>query len=85
MAHAVPHEQREHFDRVAVEDLIAIHLARASGLLICIVTEIQGYFRFEGANINQRIHQVWDALLAMPDIKELFDERYAKLMSDRGI
>jgi preprotein translocase subunit Sss1 len=85
MAHAVPHEQREHFDRVAVEDLIASHLARASGLLICIVTEIQGYFRFEGANINQRIHQVWDALLAMPDIKELFDERYAKLMSDRGI
>jgi len=55
--------------------------------LISVVTELQAYFRFDdaGARINERIHEVWNALLPTFTIKELYDERYAKLMKDGGI
>jgi hypothetical protein len=68
--------------------LIARHVPRVAAILLCTPTEVQAYFRFDrdqSAHINQRLHQVWDALLHVPEIKELYDERYAKLMSDKGI
>jgi hypothetical protein len=71
-----------------MELVIALHIARVAGLLLCTLTEVQAHFRFDrdhSARINQRLHQVWDALLPVPEIKELYDERYAKLMGDRGI
>ena len=49
------------------------------------ITEVQAYFCFDGAHINQRLHTVWNALIRVPEIKELYDERYAKLMKDKGI
>lgn len=80
------HEQRENIDQTHPRVLF-MHIGRAAGVLLCIVTELQAYFRFDddGARINQRIHEVWKALTPVPEIKELFDERYAQLMKDRGI
>ncbi len=80
----VPHEYRPRVD-VAFERMIFMHLGRMAAVLLCMLTEVQAYFRFEGARINQRLHQVWDALRPVPEIKELYDERYDKLMKDKGI
>jgi hypothetical protein len=83
----LPHEHRP-----MVEDrgeiMIGQHVPRAAAILLCTLTEVQAYFRFdlEGvARINQRLHQIWNALLPVPEIKELYDERYGKLMQDKGI
>ena len=58
---------------------------RVAVFLLCMITEVQSYFRFDGAHINQRLHQVWNALLPAPEVRELYEERYSKLMSDKGI
>jgi hypothetical protein len=65
--------------------LMSLHLSRAALVLLCIITEVQAYFRFEGANIGPRIHNVWSALMPAFEVKELYDERYAQLMIERGI
>jgi hypothetical protein len=66
-----------------------MHLARRAAVIpICIVTELQAYFRFDddGARINERIRAMWDVLISVAEIKELYDEgRYSQLMKDRGI
>ena len=49
------------------------------------LTEIQAHFLFDGGNINHRLHEVWNALIAVPEVKELYDLRYAQLMKDKGI
>jgi hypothetical protein len=68
-----------------VEGVIALHVSRAAAIQLCTLTELQAHFRFDGARINERLHQVWDALLPVPEIKELYDQRYAQLMLDKGI
>lgn len=65
--------------------LTAMHLVRAAAILLAMVTEIQAYFAFTGANINSRIHQVWNALIPLLEVKELYDKRYARLMRNKGI
>ncbi len=77
----LPHEVRPQVE-TASEIMISIHVPRVAGILLCMLTEVQAYFRFDGAHINQRLHQVWNALIPVPEIKELYDERYAKLMED---
>jgi hypothetical protein len=47
------------------------------------ITELQLYFRFEGAYINSRIHRMWEALMGLFEAKELYDERYRELMANR--
>ncbi len=81
----IQHEDRDRFHTVVVEQMIAIHVARAAGVLLCMLTEVQAHFRFDGARINERLHQVWNALLPVPEIKELYDQRYSKLMLDKGV
>jgi hypothetical protein len=81
----IPHEQRADFDNIVVELAISQHTFRAAALLLCILTEIQARFRFDGARINQRLHEVWNALIPVPEIKELYVERYSKLMTEKGI
>jgi hypothetical protein len=80
----VPHEYRPKIE-IGLETMIAIHIPRLAAVLLCMLTEVQAYFRFDGARINQRLHLVWNALLPAPEVRELYDERYAKLMSDKGI
>lgn len=81
----VPLELREQFETEIVERMIATHVVRAPGILLSTLTEIQAHFRFDGARINTRLHDIWDALRRTPEIKELYDLRYKKLMKNRGI
>lgn len=68
-------------------DFMTMGLARAAVILLCMVTELQAHFHFDddGARINERIHAMWNALMPLFDVKELYNERYAQLMKDRGI
>ena len=80
----VPHEARPQIDE-AYERMIFMHISRMAAILLGILTEVQAYFKFDGANINQRLHKVWDVLRRVPKIKELYDARYKKLMKQKGI
>ena len=80
----LPHEHRPQLDD-NFETLLSIHIPRVAAILLCILTETQAYFRFDGAHISQRLHEIWNALILAPEIKELYDERYAELMREKGI
>jgi len=62
-------------------------IGRAATVLLCLITELQAHFHFDdnGARINERIHEMWGALMPSFDVKELYDERYKQLMEDREI
>lgn len=76
-------------DRPKIDDALhrqrAMHLMRASLILLATITEIQAYFHFRDANIDSRLHAIWNPVLQSPEAKELYDERYKKLMESRGI
>ena len=80
----LPHENRPKVDE-SYDIFVSKHLGRAATVLLCMVTELQARCRFEGANINERICQVWEALTPLSQAKELYDVRYKHLMDDRGI
>jgi hypothetical protein len=80
----LPHEDRHKLDEVG-ERMIFLHVSRAAAILLCLLTEVQSSFRFDGANINHRLHKLWNALIVVPEIRELYDERYAALMKTKGI
>jgi hypothetical protein len=82
----LPHEDRPKLDEIHPIRL-STHIAQAAGILICVVTELQAYFHFDdaGACINERIHEVWNALIPTFTVKELYTKRYAQLMQDKGI
>lgn len=65
---------------LAGERMVFLSVSRAAAILLCLLTEVQAYFRFEGANINKRLHDVWKALNVAFEIKELYQKRYRKLM-----
>ena len=61
----LPHDMRpivaENWPR-----FISMHLSRAAGVLLCILTEVQAKYQFdkEGtARINERLREIWNALL----------------------
>ncbi len=80
----LPHEDRPKVDE-SYEVFVTTHLGRAATVLLCIITELQAHYRFEGANIDERICKVWNALLPLDEAKELYDGRYRKLMQERKI
>ena len=82
----LPHEQRPKLDEIQPVRLSS-HITQAAGILIGVVTELQPYFHFDdaGAHINERIHEVWNALLPTFTVKKLYEERYAQLMQESGI
>jgi hypothetical protein len=84
LEHDIPPDQRPELEEKAMRAIFG-HMTRASAILLCILTELQAYFRFDGARINERLLGVWDALVPAPEVKDLFDSRYAKLMQDTGI
>jgi hypothetical protein len=81
---AIPRELWPKMDDIHLR-LMSLHMARAAIIILCIVTEVQAHFRFTDANINARIHRVWNALMPIFEAKELYDERYAQLMADKAI
>ena len=81
---AIPNELWPKMEDIHLR-LMTMHMARAATIMLCIVTELQAYFGFTDANINARLHRVWSALMPIFEAKELYDERYAQLMADKGI
>jgi hypothetical protein len=55
---------------------VSKHLGRA--------TELQVRCRFDGANINERIFQTWNALVPLFEAKEPYDGRYKQLLEYKG-
>ena len=88
IADSFPHEERPKVDALHPR-ILTMHISRAALLLLCIITELQAYFRFDGANINTRIHEMWNALIPpgvpVVEARELYEKRYAELMDDKGI
>jgi hypothetical protein len=80
----LPHASRPKVDE-SYASLISTHIGRAATVLLCLLTEIQAYCRFDGAHINERMTKIWGILLPRLEVKELYDARYAKLMADRGL
>lgn len=64
----------------AAERHIGVHLCRAAGVLLSLLTEIQHFCKFEEARIDQRLSEMWSAILPVVEVKELFDHRYHKLL-----
>jgi hypothetical protein len=83
---SLDHELREHLDE-RHPDFMTMCLSRAAAVLLCTITELQAHFNFDddGARINERIHKMWNVLMPVFDIKELYKERYEKLMQEKGI
>ena len=75
----IPHEMREGAADAA-ERNIAMHIGRAAGLLLCLLTEIQHYFGFENADVDQRLGEIWAAILPVIEVRELYDLRYKSLL-----
>src|SRR5438445_4753814 len=77
MEDSIPIDNRHEFGE-AHPQVMSVHLSRGAAVLLCIVTELQVHFKFDsnGARINERIHEVWNVLVPVPEIKELYDERY---------
>jgi hypothetical protein len=86
IADILPLEDRPKLDEIHPVRL-GTHFSQSAGVLISVVTELQAYFHFDdnGARINERIHEVWSALLPTFTVRELYDERYSQLMKDKGI
>jgi len=80
----MPHEERPKIEEISM-GIIFGHMTRACAILLCIVTELQAFFRFDGARIDSRLHEVWNALLPAPEVRDLYDSRYAQLMKNKGI
>jgi hypothetical protein len=81
---SLQHEERPKLDDGHLR-LLSKHLSQAAAILLCIVTELQAHFHFEGANIDERIHKMWNSLMQAFVVKELYSERYEQLMKDKGI
>jgi hypothetical protein len=81
---SLPHEKRSSLDEKH-SLIMSMHSARAAAILLCFVTELQAHFHFEGARIDERIHEMWNALMPVFEVKELYNERYARLMADKHI
>ena len=80
----LPHESRDQLE--GTYDLhVSTHIGRSSTALLCIVTELQAYCRFDGASVDHRICEVWSTLLGFPGARELFDARYGSLMRHRNM
>jgi hypothetical protein len=81
---SLPHDRRPFIEKTYIA-VLTKHIGRAAMALLCIVTELQLYFRFDGADINNRICQMWDALLPFFEAREIYEERYKQLIAEKGI
>ncbi len=87
IADALPHESRPKL-RVHFLPYITMHLCRAASILLCILTEVQVRFRYDQektARIDERLREVWTALIVAMEPREFYDKRYRALMIDAGI
>ena len=81
IASGIPHEMRGEVEDAAERD-IAMHFGRTAGLLLCLLTEIQHFYKFDGAEIDKRLGQLWAAMIPMVEIRELYDYRFKGLLRE---
>jgi hypothetical protein len=83
---SLEHDERDRLDQEH-PDFMTTCLSQAAAVLLCTITELQLHFHFDdaGAQIDERIHKMWNVLMQLSDVKELYKERYQKLMKERGI
>jgi hypothetical protein len=75
----IPLDQRDGL--LDVDDRnIAMHLGRASGVLAMLLTEFQHFYKFAGHEIDQRLAQIWAALIPMAEVRELYEYRYKEIL-----
>src|ERR1039458_4940529 len=76
-------------DRPKIDDALdrtrSLHLMRGALVLLATITELQLFFHFPEANIDSRLHQVWNAVLLHIEAIELYNDRYKDLMEKKGI
>lgn len=78
----LPHDMRtSELDNYRLRHF-SMHFARAAVLLLCLLTEIQNYFKFDGANIDKRLREVWTAMIPIYEAKGLYDFRYNGLLRE---
>lgn len=81
-------DTRTQEDRHEIEDAgerySGAHFARAAGILLCLLTEIQCYFKFDDANIDDRLVQIWEAMLPVTEVRELYDSRFKMMLRPRS-
>jgi hypothetical protein len=77
---SLPHRMRnDALDNYSLRNF-TMHFGRASGLLLCLLTEIQHYFKFDDSNVDTRLRDIWIAILPMYEIRELYDFRYKSIL-----
>jgi hypothetical protein len=78
----LPHEMRTpQLDDLRLRSFF-MHYARAAVLLLSLLTEIQHHFRFDGANIDKRLREIWTAMLHIYEARELYDFRYNAILRE---
>jgi hypothetical protein len=79
-----PHQYRSAILERAERSLTQ-HLGRAAAVLLAVVSEIQVVYRFDGHNMNKRLHAMWRAMVNFPDGAEMYSLHYKALMEANKI
>lgn len=77
----LPHEHRDNVQPAGLRH-ITMHIGRAGGLLLCLLTELQNFFKFNDFEIDKRLRQVWMAMTPIYEVRELYDFRYKNLLRE---
>lgn len=75
----LPFEMRGYVQSAALRN-ITMHIGRAGGLLLCLLTELQHFFKFSDFDIDRRLRQVWTAMIPLYEVRELYDFRYNAIL-----
>jgi hypothetical protein len=74
-----PQEKRAELEDAA-DRHTATHFARAAGILLCLLTEVKHFYKFDGAEIDRRLREIWAAMTPMVEVRELYEFRYKGLL-----
>jgi hypothetical protein len=75
----LPHEKRDQVPNAALR-LITMHIGRAAGILLCLLTELQHFYKFDDFDIDKRLRKVWMAMIPLYEVRELYDFRYNTIL-----
>ncbi len=79
---SLPHDKRDMVKDDIVLRSLTMHYGRAAGILLCLLTEIQAFFLFDGADIDKRLAQIWSAMIPLYEVRELYDFRYNAMLKE---
>ncbi len=72
-------DERAEQEKDALPRLMTSHISRTSFLLLCLISELQNYFKFSG-NIELRILSLWHTFIPyFPEAKDIFERRYSAM------